>query len=117
MLLPDALEIIEKYKQFRKITGKLLPVSSNQKMNAYLKEIGVLSKVNKNLTMHVSRHTFATYALTNNVPLETVSSLLGHKSIKTTQHYAKIIDKKVSADMKILKEKLAANQIAMKKTS
>jgi len=76
-------------------------------MNAYLKEIADLCGINKNLTFHLARHTFATtVTLTNGVPIESVSKMLGHKSLKTTQHYAKIIDKKVSDDMKALKDKL-----------
>jgi site-specific recombinase XerD len=107
-LLPHALEIIEKYKDDpnAKIQGKVLPVGSNQKMNAYLKEVGTICGIEKKLTMHVARHTFATFALTNGVPLETVGKMLGHRSIKTTQHYAKIIDRKVADDMKILKSKM-----------
>jgi len=66
----------------------------------------------KNLTFHLARHTFATtVTLTNGVPIESVSKMLGHKSLKTTQHYAKILDRKVSDDMAMLKDKLA-----MKKT-
>jgi site-specific recombinase XerD len=107
-ILSQAQVIIDKYSdtvQFRK--GKLLPILSNQKMNAYLKEIADLAKINKVLTYHVARHSFATtVTLTNGVPIETVSKMLGHKQIKTTQHYAKIVDLKVSADMKILEEKL-----------
>jgi len=86
---------------------KLLPVLSNQKMNAYLKEIADLCKINKNLTLHLARHTFATtVTLSNGVPIESVSKMLGHKSLKTTQHYAKILDRKVLDDMAILKAKL-----------
>lgn len=111
-LLPKAILIIEKYKDSpeNSVKGKLLPVISNQKMNAYLKEIAVLSEIKKNLTYHLARHTFATtITLTNNVPIETVSEMMGHKSIKTTQIYAKVIDKKVSEDMKKLRNKLAPN--------
>ena len=76
-------------------------------MNAYLKEIADLCGIQKNLTFHLARHTFATtITLTNGVPIETVSKMLGHKSLKTTQHYAKIIDRKVSEDKKSLKQKL-----------
>ena len=76
-------------------------------MNAYLKGIADLCGIQKNLTFHLARHTFATtITLTNGVPIETVSKMLGHKSLKTTQHYAKIIDRKVSEDMKSLKQKL-----------
>lgn len=107
-LLPTALEIIKKYENNPIVVTKdvLLPVLSNQKSNAYLKEIADLCGINKNLTTHLARHTFATtVTLTNGVPLESVSKMLGHKSIKTTQHYAKIIDKKVSDDMAILRQK------------
>jgi site-specific recombinase XerD len=75
-------------------------------MNSYLKELADACGINKELTFHCARHTFATtVTLTNGVPIETVSKMLGHKSLKTTQHYAKIVDKKVSEDMKVLKVK------------
>ncbi|MCJ8208134.1 site-specific integrase [Mucilaginibacter sp. RS28] len=108
-LLPLALEIIEKYKDdaYCKAHNRLLPISSNQKYNAYLKEIAAICGINKDLTTHTARHTFATtVTLANGVPLETVSAMLGHKSIKTTQIYAKIVGAKVSADMKQLQERL-----------
>lgn len=108
-LLPQAEDIIQKYKEHKTClnTGKLLPVLSNQKMNAYLKEIADLCGINKELTYHIARHTFATtVTLSNGVSIESVSKMLGHKSIKTTQHYAKILDKKVSEDMNNLKLKL-----------
>ena len=111
-LLPQALAIIEKYKNdaycIRK--NKLLPVNSNQKFNEYLKEIGILCKIKKKLTSHIARHTFATtITLANGVPIETVSSMLGHTSIRTTQIYAKVVEQKVSDDMKKLKEKLSGH--------
>jgi site-specific recombinase XerD len=85
----------------------LLPVISNQKMNSYLKEIGEVCSIEKNLTFHLARHTFATtITLTNGVPIETVSKMLGHTSLKTTQIYAKVVDTKVQEDMKILEKKL-----------
>ncbi|MDC1321734.1 site-specific integrase [bacterium] len=108
-LLPTALDILNKYNDHPDVSnkGRLLPVLSNQKMNAYLKEIAVLSKINKNLTFHLARHTFATsITLSNGVPIESVSKMLGHKSLRTTQHYAKILDRKVSDDMKVLRNKL-----------
>ncbi len=108
-LLPTALMILLKYKDSEELIIKdvLLPVLSNQKMNAYLKEIAVLCEISKNLTFHLARHTFATtITLTNGVPIESVSKMLGHKSLKTTQHYAKILDRKVSDDMSILRSKL-----------
>jgi integrase len=108
-LLPTALKIIEKYKQHPTciIKNCLLPMLSNQKMNAYLKEIATICNINKELTYHIARHTFATtVTLSNGVPIETVSKMLGHSSLKQTQHYAKILDRKVSDDMKLLKAKL-----------
>lgn len=105
-LLPQAENIVEKYKDNKTCinSGKLLPVLSNQKMNAYLKEIADLCGIEKELTYHIARHTFATtVTLSNGVSIESVSKMLGHKSIKTTQHYAKILDSKVSQDMKNLK--------------
>ncbi len=107
-LLPTAIAILEKYKDHPESahSNKLLPVLSNQKMNAYLKEISTLCEIEKNFSTHLARHTFATtVTLTNGVSLESVSKMLGHKSIKTTQHYAKIVDRKVSDDMLLLKEK------------
>ena len=75
-------------------------------MNAYLKEIADICGINKTLTFHMARHTFATtVTLTNRVPLETVSKMMGHKSLKQTQHYAKIVDVKISDDMKRLRQK------------
>lgn len=108
LLLP-AKAILDKYADNPKCVaeGKLLPVMSNQKMNAYLKEIADLCGIPKTLTFHIARHTFATtVTLSNGVPIETVSKMLGHRSIKITQHYAKILDKKVSDDMQALRLKL-----------
>ena len=108
-ILPAAANVIEKYANYPDVlySEKLLPVLSNQKMNAYLKEISDLCGFTKNLTFHLARHTFATtVTLTNGVPIESVSKMLGHKSLKTTQHYAKILDRKVSVDMNLLRDKL-----------
>jgi site-specific recombinase XerD len=107
-LLPAALTLIERYKNHKQclLQDRVLPVLSNQKMNAYLKEIADLCDIDKALTYHIARHTFATtVTLSNGVPIETVSKMLGHRNLKTTQHYAKILDLKVSQDMKKLKEK------------
>lgn len=107
-LLPMAQEIIDKYADHPVCMNenRLLPILTNQKMNAYLKEIADVCKINKELTFHIARHTFATtVTLSNGVPLETVSKMLGHTNLKTTQHYAKILDKKISEDMMILKSK------------
>ena len=87
--------------------GVVLPVLSNQKMNAYLKEIATLCGISKTLTFHIARHTFATtVTLSNKVPIETVSKMLGHRSLKQTMVYAKILDVKISEDMRALKERL-----------
>ena len=112
-LLPTALKLIEKYADHPDCVNKgtPLPVPSNQKMNGYLKEIAAVCGINKPLTSHIARHTFATtITLGNGVPIETVSKMLGHSSIKQTQHYAKILDLKVSADMLLLKQKLSLKQ-------
>lgn len=107
-LLPSALRIIDKYYDHPQslIEDRVLPVLSNQKMNAYLKEIADLCGIQKNLTFHIARHTFATtVTLSNGVPIETVSKMLGHRNLKTTQHYAKILDVKISFDMQKLRKK------------
>jgi integrase len=102
-LLPQAIRIINKY-QFE--SELLLPKISNQKMNAYLKEIAELVGLDKNLTWYVARHTFATtVTLGNGIKIENVSAMLGHKTIRQTQHYAKILDSSVSEDMQKLMEK------------
>lgn len=117
-LLPPALEIIDKYSNNPKAKNEncLLPVLSNQKMNAYLKEIADCCGINKDLTYHIARHTFATtVTLSNNVPIESVSKMLGHKNLRTTQHYAKILDKKVSNDMTALRIKLETKSTSKKR--
>ena len=117
-LLPISEEILDRYAHHPEVTRskKLIPVFSNQKSNAFLKEIAVMCGITKPLTTHLARHTFATtITLTNGVPIESVSKMLGHKSLRTTQHYAKIVDRKVSDDMKVLKEKLE-QQTTTKKT-
>jgi integrase len=108
-LLHPAVAILTKYQDHPKCVSKgtVLPVLTNQKTNSYLKEIADLCGIRKKLTFHIARHTFATtVTLTNGVPIETVSKMLGHKSLKQTQHYAKIVDLKISEDMNLLKEKL-----------
>lgn len=108
-LLPKALAIIEKYKYHPECQamGRLLPMKSNQKMNAYLKEIADLCGIEKNLTTHTARHTFATtVTLENDVPIESVSKMLGHTKITTTQIYARVKEKKVSKDMMRLKKSI-----------
>jgi site-specific recombinase XerD len=120
-LLPISAAIIEKYRNHPQAVNeeRVLPILSNQKMNSYLKEIADLCGIHKELTFHIARHTFATtVTLTNGVPIESVSKMLGHKNLHTTQHYAKILDMKVSDDMKVLKEKFGnGNQIGIKKSA
>lgn len=116
-ILPVTQMIINKYADHPQSVNedKLLPILSNQKMNAYLKEIAAVCEIEKELTFHIARHTFATtVTLTNGVPIESVSKMLGHKNLRTTQHYAKVLDKKVSEDMKILRDKFSLTPIQEK---
>ena len=108
-LLPKALEIIRKYEEHPRtvMQNTLLPKLSNQKLNSYLKEIADLCSIQKNLTFHMARHTFATtVTLSNGVPIETDSKLLGHTKLSTTQIYARVVEKKVSEDMTLLRKKI-----------
>ena len=101
-ILAPAMSIIKKYTDLNKLSSedKILPVLSNQKLNSYLKEVADFVQIDKKLTFHVARHTFATtVTLSNGVPIETVSRMLGHTNLKTTQHYARIVDEKVAQDM------------------
>jgi len=102
-VLPTVKRIIDKYEGLQ---FGLIPKISNQKMNAYLKEIADICGIKKNLTWYVSRHTFATtITLGNGIKLENVSAMMGHSNIKQTQHYAKVLDSSVFEDMKRLKTK------------
>lgn len=107
-LLPKAIGVIEKYNSKDSKSKSLLPIISNQKFNSYLKEIAVIIGVDKRLTHHMARKTFATTVLLyNDVPMEIVSELLGHSSIKITQgHYAKVVQSKVSEHVQRLSKKL-----------
>ena len=108
-LLPIANDILKRYENHPVVVtaNRLLPVYCNQKMNTYLKEIATICGIQKNIIMHVARHTFATsVTLSNGVPIETVSKMLGHSSLKTTQIYAKIVDSKILTDMNQLRIKL-----------
>ncbi|MFC5285303.1 site-specific integrase [Pedobacter alpinus] len=109
-LLPTALSIIQKYEHHPQCIADdlLLPVISNQKMNAYLKEIAEVCGIDELLTFHIARHTFATtVTLNNGVSIETVAKMMRHSSIKTTQIYAKVLDHKISDDMEVLRGKLS----------
>lgn len=117
-LLPKAKALIDKYRSHPKALagGTLFPKLSNQKLNAYLKEVADLCGIEKNLTFHLARHTFATtVTLTNGVPIETVSKMLGHTSIRTTQIYAKVVENKVSQDMTALLATLEAKKVSKAK--
>ncbi|WP_367892761.1 site-specific integrase [Flavivirga aquimarina] len=104
-ILPKAWTILEKYRDIEDtdFTTNLLPISSNQKTNAYLKEIIKACGIHKNISFYVARHTFATTVmLSNGVPIETVSKLLGHTKLSTTQIYARVIESKISEDIENL---------------
>ena len=108
-ILPIVEQLIEKYKDHPQCLNNnvLMPILTNQRMNSYLKEIADVCEINKDLTFHVARHTFATtVTLSNGVPLESVSKMLGHTSWKSTQIYARVLDTKISEDMEALKSKL-----------
>jgi site-specific recombinase XerD len=111
-LLPGALQIIEKYSNNKtRSSEKLLPVPSNQKLNAYLKEIGELTGINKRLSCHLARHTFATtVTLANGISLESVSKMLGHTNLNTTKIYARMLDSRVLDEMQTLSSKLKDTQ-------
>ncbi len=113
-IFPPALCILKRYEGNFKLTNskKLLPVPTNQKVNAYLKELADICGIHTRITFHIARHTFAsTVTLDNGVPIDSVSKMLGHKSIKTTQIYAKVSDKKISADTKELYQKFQTKSI------
>jgi site-specific recombinase XerD len=114
-ILPIAMDIINKYKTDPKalVYNRLFPPISNQKLNSYLKEIADLCQISKNFTFHLARHTFATtVTLTNGVPIESVSKMLGHSKISTTQIYAKVVEKKLGEDMEKLKERLNEKRVS-----
>lgn len=115
-LLPQARELMERYSGHPMAVsrGRVFPVISNQRMNGYLKEIADLCEITKTLTFHIARHTFATtVTLSNGVPIESVSKMLGHASIRTTQIYAKVVESKLSEDMCRLREKLDAQAVGL----
>ena len=115
-LLPIALQIVEKYKNnpYCVTENILLPVYSNQKLNAYLKEIADICGIKKVISTHMARHTFATtVTLNNDIPIESVSKMLGHSTIKMTQHYAKLSDKKVGIDMEKIQNKFTYEKVSL----
>lgn len=105
-LLPPAIKILKKYEG-KYLDGQLLPIITNQKLNCYLKEIADICGIEKNLTFHLARHTFATtMTLGKGVPIESVSKILGHTNIQTTQIYARITNEKISHEMEDLAKNL-----------
>ena len=117
-LLGQALDIVNKYKDHPStaVKGSLLPVLTNEKLNVFLKEVANFVGIQKNVTFHMARHTFATtITLSNGVPIETVSKLLGHSKIATTQIYARVLENKISTDMNALKDVLKNKKKQAKK--
>ncbi|KAA8476828.1 site-specific recombinase XerD [Arcticibacter tournemirensis] len=111
-ILPQAKQIMEKYQDHYRSAklDTIFPVFSNQKVNSYLKEIADLCGIKKTLTFHIARHTFATtVTLSNGVPIETVSKMLGHTKVATTQIYARVLEQKISDDMRRLRKKLVGD--------
>ena len=98
-LLDKAIAILEKYRSQRPADGRLLPVCCNQVINRDLKKIAGKCGIDRPLTYHMARHTFATLSLTNGVSMETVSKTLGHASIRTTQVYARILPQKMETEL------------------
>ncbi|MBN8667359.1 MAG: site-specific integrase [Chitinophagales bacterium] len=116
-LLPIASKIIQKYENSseREVLGLLLPKISNQKLNAYLKVIADLTGINQTLTHHMARHTFATtICLNNNMPLEDLSKLLGHSSLKTTQIHGRITQQRLTESMEKIQKKLKRTKSSIK---
>lgn len=116
-LLDIPKEILAKYENDAKAAkkGTLLPVPCNQVMNRYLKEIGTLCGISKVLTTHVARHTYATVCLSQGVRIENVSKMLGHTSIKMTQHYARVLDSSIMEDMQNIREVMAGDVFKRKR--
>ena len=109
-LLPYPLKILQKYEHNPELQlkGKLLPIPSNQKMNSYLKEIGPICNIHKNLTTHCARHTFATLAIEYGMPIDIIAKILGHTNTNMTRHYAKISEANISREMQRIGKVLTA---------
>ena len=119
-LLPKAMEIIDKYKSNASLleNGRLLPIYSNQMINRTLRDIATACGIRKKITFHVARHTFATaITLSNGVPIETVSKLLGHTKLSTTQIYARVVEKKVGEDMQNLMATMKLKKVRAEEAS
>lgn len=105
-LLDIPAAILKKYEGDKKAAkkGVLLPVPANQVMNRYLKEIATICKIDKYLTTHVARHTYATVCLSQGVSLKNVSKMLGHASVKMTEHYARVLDTSILREMNEIRD-------------
>ena len=101
--------IMEKYKEHPECIkkGVVLPVPSNQRMNSYLKEIADVCGIKKTLSTHIARHTFACVAIANKVSMESIAKMLGHTDIRTTKIYARLMDRTVSEEMNVLRQKFS----------
>ena len=112
-LLPHPLALLRKYKQDTegRTAGKLLPVPSNQKMNAYLKEIADLCNIPKNLTTHVARHTFACLAVEYGMPIDVLAKILGHSNTNMTRHYAKFSEQLIGREMRKMNEQMFSGNV------
>ena len=109
-MLPPALAIMEQFRTdpYCVKTGRVLPVPTNQKMNAYLQEIADLAGIKKHLSTHTARHTFATtVTLSNSISIEVVAKMLGHSSINMTKKYARVVDDYISKDMRKIQQMYA----------
>jgi len=107
-LVEAAVQLIGKYREnvYCIANSVVLPVISNQKMNAYLKEIATICGIKKHLSTHTARHTFATtVTLSNQISIEVVSKMLGHSSINMTKKYARVVDELINKDMQKLENK------------
>ncbi len=114
-LMEIPLQIIEKYREhpYCVAHGVLLPVSSNQKYNSYLKELVDICGIKKNISSHSARHTFGTYALANGVSLESVAKMLGHSDTKMTRHYARVLDSTILREMSGIRSELGGNLVVV----
>ena len=109
-VLPQAAALLEKYRDDAncRARGKLLPVPSNTKMNAYLKEIADICQIPKHLTTHLARHTFATLAIEYGMPIDIIAKILGHTNTNMTRRYAKISEANISREMRRIGKVLTA---------
>ena len=103
------MKLIQKYQNHPECVrkGVVMPVPCNQRCNSYLKEIADVCGIQKTLTTHIARHTFACLAIANKVSTESIAKMLGHTDIRTTKIYARILDRTVADEMQILRGKFS----------